>query len=201
MANQFRTISSISKGLYKEKGSKFISLAYPVTNENEIKNILEELRKKYFDARHHCYAWCLGDDRERQRANDDGEPSSSAGKPILGQINANDLTNILIVVIRYFGGTLLGVGGLINAYREASSDAIQNNKIIEKKVFEVYKVSFEYQQMNNIMTIIKGHRLDQFDQDFALSCSVKIRIWKKDSERIVSEFKSLEGVSIDIENI
>ena len=96
---------------------------------------------------------------------------------------------------------MLGVGGLINAYREASSDAIQNNKIIEKKVFEVYKVSFEYQQMNNIMTIIKGHRLDQFDQDFALSCSVKIRIWKKDSERIVSEFKSLEGVSIDIENI
>lgn len=201
MANQFKTISSISKGLYKEKGSKFIALAYPVTTENEIKNILEELRKEYHDARHHCYAWCLGDDREHQRANDDGEPSSSAGKPILGQINAHNLTNILIVVIRYFGGTLLGVGGLINAYREAASDAIQNNNIIEKKVYEVYKLSFEYPLMNNVMTIIKGHKLDQFDQDFALSCSVKIRIWKKDSERIISEFKSLKGVSIDMENI
>lgn len=201
MANQFKTISSISKGLYKEKGSKFIALAYPVTTENEIKNILEELRKEYHDARHHCYAWCLGDDREHQRANDDGEPSSSAGRPILGQINAHNLTNILIVVIRYFGGTLLGVGGLINAYREAASDAIQNNNIIEKKVYEVYKLSFEYPLMNNVMTIIKGHKLDQFDQDFALSCSVKIRIWEKDSEKVISEFKSLKGVSIDMENI
>ena len=200
MAYQFRTISSISKGLYKEKGSKFIALAYPVTNENDIKNILEELRKEYHDARHHCYAWCLGDDREHQRANDDGEPSSSAGKPILGQINAHNLTNILIVVIRYFGGTLLGVGGLINAYREAASDAIQNNKITEVKVYEIYKLSFEYPLMNNVMTIIKWHKLDQFDQDFALSCSVRVRVWKKDSERIISEFTFLKGLVLEKEN-
>jgi len=197
MVNQYRTISSNSKGLYKEKGSKFIAFAFPVTNEAAIKTILDDLKKDYHDARHHCYAWCLGENRVLQRTNDDGEPSSSAGKPILGQINSHNLTNILIVVVRYFGGTLLGVGGLINAYREAAADAIQNNRILEEKVYEIYKLTFEYPLMNSVMKIIKGHKLNQFDQDFALTCSLKILIWRKESERIITEIKILEGVGFE----
>lgn len=124
MEDLYKTIAAPAEGLYKEKGSKFISLAYPVQSEGQIKEIVAELKDKFYDARHHCYAWMLGADKKNFRANDDGEPSSTAGRPILGQIQSNDLTNILIVVIRYFGGTKLGVSGLINAYREAAADAL-----------------------------------------------------------------------------
>ena len=129
-ADKYLTIEKNSDGIFKDRGSKFLAFAYPVSSPEEIKIILAELRKKYHDARHHCYAYMLGAEKETYRSNDDGEPSSSAGKPILGQIQSNNLSNILIVVVRYFGGTLLGVGGLINAYRSAAADAIRNANII-----------------------------------------------------------------------
>ena len=142
--DKYRTVNAIAEGLYKEKGSRFISFIYPVKSEEEIKDIVAGLKTKYYDARHHCYAYCLGANRERFRANDDGEPSSTAGKPILGQIVSNDLSNVLIVVIRYFGGIKLGVSGLIQAYKEAASDAINNAEIVERTVDEVIRVRFTY---------------------------------------------------------
>ena len=174
-----------------------MSFAYPVENETEIKEILDDLRKTYHDARHHCYAWRLGAEKKNYRFNDDGEPSNSAGKPIYGQILSNDLTDILIVVIRYFGGILLGVGGLITAYRESAADAIHNNHIVEKKVYETFSVRFNYPQMNNVMTIIKDHNVDQFDQDFSLKCSLKLKIWIKESEMVTGKLKILEDVIVD----
>ena len=134
MEDFYKTIAVPAEGLYKEKGSKFISFAYPVQTEEQIKGIVAELKDKFYDARHHCYAWMLGAGKKNFRANDDGEPSSTAGRPILGQIQSNDLTNILIVVVRYFGGTKLGVSGLIHAYREAAADALNHAEIIEKTV-------------------------------------------------------------------
>src|SRR6056297_2588024 len=151
----YKTIKSKGEGLFKDKGSKFIALAIPVETEEEVKSALEEVRNAYHDARHHCYAYRLGPLMDIYRANDDGEPSSSAGKPILGQIRSYELTNILIVVIRYFGGIKLGVGGLIQAYKTAAEEAIRNAKIIEKKLHDIYRVSFEYSEINEVMRILK----------------------------------------------
>lgn len=197
MTDRFKTISKKSEGLCKEKGSKFLAFAYPVENESEIKEILDEIRKKYHDARHHCYAWQLGVDQPQSRANDDGEPSYSAGKPILGQIHSFELTNVLVVVVRYFGGTLLGVGGLIAAYREAARDALENAHIADKKIFMTYRISFEYPLMNDIMHIIKENKIKQFDQDFNISCSLKIKVWRKESNRIIDKLKILDNVKIE----
>jgi len=197
MMDRFKTITKKSEGLYKEKGSKFLAFAYPVENESDIKEILEELRKKYHDARHHCYAWQLGTDQSLFRANDDGEPSYSAGKPILGQIHSFGLTNVLVVVVRYFGGTLLGVGGLIAAYREAARDALENAHIADKKIFKTFRISFEYPLMNDIMHIIKENKIEQFDQDFNISCSLKIKVWRKESNKIMDKLKLLENVKIE----
>ncbi|HDR68366.1 MAG TPA: YigZ family protein [Bacteroidaceae bacterium] len=195
MKDTYRTISKVSEGLYKDKGSKFISFAFPVSEEDEIKRILEEIKKRYHDARHHCYAWCLGADKSRYRAHDDGEPSNSAGKPILGKIHSNDLTNILIVVVRYFGGTLLGTGGLVNAYREAAADAVHNNRIVQEKVYAFYELFFEYPQMNDVMTVIKDHHLEQYDQEFGLKCSLKIKIWIKENESVLNKLHALDNVT------
>jgi len=172
----YLTINEPSTGLFKEKGSKFLSFAYPVTNDKEIKDIVDSLKKEYFDARHHCYAYRLGTEKLIFRANDDNEPSGTAGKPILGQIVANDLTNVLVVVVRYFGGTLLGTAGLIHAYRNASADAISNATMIEKYVFDVYQLTFSYPQMNYVMKIIKDYDLLSFDHSFELTCTLKVKI-------------------------
>ena len=150
------TIEKASEGLYKDKGSKFLSFAYPVHNEDEANEFIASLRKKYFDARHHCFAWRLGGEGEHTRAYDDGEPSSTAGRPILGQILSNQLTNILIVVVRYFGGTKLGTSGLIQAYKAAAADAIQNNSIIEKTIDIPMTIRFPYEKMTEVMKIIKN---------------------------------------------
>ena len=136
----YRTLKSPSEGIYKEKGSKFLAFAFPVNNEGDIKEKLEEIRKAYHDARHHCYAWVLGADKSRFRANDDGEPSNSAGKPILGKLQSHDLSQILIIVVRYFGGVKLGVGGLINAYRSAADDAIQNGTIVKRRMKTIFEI-------------------------------------------------------------
>ena len=159
MADSYLTIEKYTEGIYKEKGSKFLAFAYPVTTQDEIKQILADLRKKYYDATHHCYAYILGFDKEEFRMNDDGEPSGTAGRPILNALLSKDVTNILVVVVRYFGGTLLGVPGLINAYKTATQEALANALIVEKTVNDVYQIDFEYLVMNDVMRIIKDENI------------------------------------------
>lgn len=196
--DKYLTIEKPSKGIFKDKGSKFLAFAYPVKSESEIKNIINFLKEEYFDARHHCYAYRLGADQKVFRSNDDGEPSGTAGKPILGQIVSNNLTNILIVVVRYFGGTLLGTSGLITAYRSASADAVSNAEIVERYVFAIYRISFDYQGMNSIMKIVKDYDLKVSDQDFGLACSMIIRIKLGTVDKLLPLFKSIEGVKTEI---
>jgi len=190
----YLTISDDSEGLYKEKGSKFLSFAFPVHHEEDIKEKLDILRKKYYDARHHCYAYVLGKDKEIFRANDDGEPNHSAGDPILGQIRSNQLTNILIVVVRYFGGVKLGVGGLISAYRSAAAEAISNNVIVEAIVKIKVKLQFDYLSMNDVMKIIKDYDLEISNQQFDNDCKMSILVREGLMEEVISKFENLEGV-------
>ncbi len=193
----YRTLKGKSKGFYKDKGSKFIAHAIPVADEESVKEELNDLKNLYHDARHHCYAWALGPTRDAYRINDDGEPSGTAGKPIYGQIMSNDLTMVLIVVIRYFGGIKLGVRGLINAYKAAAADAIAANTIVEKIVKDTYTLNFEYEQMNNVMRIMKENNLEQLSQDFSLQCSIEFAVRKTDSNRIYDMFSSLKNVKIE----
>jgi len=193
-ADTYLTIKEPSTGLFKDKGSKFLSFAYPVVEDTEIKGIVDKLKKQYFDARHHCYAYRLGSDKLIFRANDDNEPSGTAGKPILGQIVASNLTNILVVVVRYFGGTLLGTSGLINAYRNASAEAISNALIIEKDVFAIYQLTFNYQQMNYVMKIVKDYDLSSFDQNFEITCSLKVNIRLSMVETLLQKFSPLHEI-------
>ncbi len=169
----FKSIAGPSKGLFKDNGSRFIAHAYPVSSEDEIKSIVASLKKEYHDARHHCYAYRLGYRREIFRANDDGEPSSSAGRPILGQIDSLELSDILIVVVRYFGGIKLGIPGLIRAYRTSAADALDHAEIIEKTATERYRLTFGYMDMNGVMKILKDLGLSAFRQDFGMSCSLE----------------------------
>ncbi len=192
----YRTTTKASKGLFKDKGSKFIAISFPVGSEEEVKHKLAELRKEYHDARHHCYAYQLGFDKSAYRINDDGEPSGTAGKPIFGQILSKDLTNILIVVVRYFGGTKLGVSGLINAYRSAARDALDNNTIITKTINEIYELSFDYPLMNDVMRILKDEKLKQLSQSFELSCSLTFSVRKSDAMRVHEKFKKMHGLEI-----
>lgn len=195
--DHYRTIESTSTGTYKEKGSKFLAFAYPVSTEEEIKEVLDGLKKEYYDARHHCYAYMLGADKTKFRANDDGEPSSTAGKPILGQILSNDLTNIFIVVVRYFGGTKLGVSGLIHAYKTAAADALENANIIEKTVNDYYKVEFHYITMNDVMKLIKDENLTMVDQKYDNVCEITLSIRQGDVEKIKSRVEKIDGISFD----
>ena len=184
----YNTITQTSSGLYKEKGSKFIALAYPVTNEDEVKEILAELKKEYYNARHHCYAYVLNPDKSAWRVNDDGEPSGTGGRPIHGQIQSFDLTNILIVVVRYFGGTKLGVSGLINAYKSAAKDALSQAEVIEKTVNEVYKLEFPYEEMNDVMRIIKEEDIQILDNQYDEACMITYSIRKNEADRIKFRF-------------
>ncbi len=192
----YKTITGVAKALFKDKGSKFIAIATPVESEEEVRVRLTELKKEYHDARHHCYAYQLGFDKSAYRVNDDGEPSGTAGKPIFGQIQSKDLTNIMIVVVRYFGGTKLGVSGLINAYRTAARDALDNADIITKTVNEIYELSFDYPLMNDVMRIMKEENLDQVSQDFGLSCSLNFSVRKRDGMRVFERFRNLHGLEI-----
>ncbi|MFC2104374.1 IMPACT family protein [Bacteroidota bacterium] len=195
--DEYLTISKPSEGLFKDRGSKFLAFAYPVSNEDEIKEIQEQLRSDYHDARHHCYAYMLGLEKEIYRANDDGEPSSTAGKPILGQIKSFDLTDILIVIIRYFGGTKLGVSGLINAYKTAAEEALKNAKIIKKTLYDIYELKFEYPAMNDIMRILKEENIEQIDQNFELACSITLALRKADVDKVLSKFDRIEDLKIE----
>ena len=179
MTDEYRTITdSIGEGFYSEKRSKFLAFAHHVSTVDEVKDIIAAYRKKYYDARHVCYAYMLGADRTEFRANDDGEPSSTAGKPILGQINSNELSDILIVVVRYYGGVNLGTSGLIIAYREAAADAISHSRIVTQQVEEVVTYSFSYPMMNDVMRIVKEMSPRIISQTYDNTCEIKLAIRK-----------------------
>ena len=193
----YKEIKSASKGTYKEKGSKFIAYAYPVFSQADIKEKLEEVKKLEYAARHYCYAYVLNPDKSAWRANDDGEPSSTAGKPILGQIQSNELTNILIVVVRYFGGVKLGVPGLIRSYKTAAAAAIANATILSKKIKEHYEVSFKYPQMNDVMRLIKEHDLEIVNTDFGIECKLIFLVAKSKANDVVGTFKISHKLKIE----
>jgi len=191
MTDEFKTIATTSEGYYTEKRSKFLAFAHPVRSVDEIKELLAGYRKKYYDARHVCYAYMLGAERTEFRANDDGEPSSTAGKPILGQINSNELTDILIVVVRYYGGVNLGTSGLIVAYREAAADALAHATIETRQVEEVVKYSFAYPQMNDVMRIVKDMNPRILSQTYDNTCEIVLSIRKSEADQLRSRLAKL----------
>ena len=197
--DSYKTIKKASKeGLFKDRGSKFYGYAFPVTNEEEIKEKIELLKKQHYNARHWCYAWQLGKNYDHYRANDDGEPSNSAGMPIYGQLQSFNVTNILVVVVRYFGGTKLGVGGLIKAYKNGAKLALENSIIIHKTIDEVFLIKFEYPEMNTIMRIIKDENISIINQKMELDCQFIISIRKKEAIRIFKIFENTYKVSIKV---
>ncbi len=196
MEDTFKTIETASKGYFKDKGSKFFAYAYPVKTEEEIKEILTTLRKEHHSARHHCYAWRLGTKEIIFRANDDGEPSSSAGKPILGQLLSFEVTNTLIVVVRYFGGTLLGVSGLINAYRTAAAEALNNSTISTKLIENRYELHFTYNELNDVMQIIKQENLTIESTKFEEKCSLIFLVRKSEALKIEQVFDNFYGIEL-----
>lgn len=181
---------------FKDRGSKFFGYAFPVTSEKQIKEHIEQLKKQHYNARHWCYAWQMGKEYERFRANDDGEPSNSAGMPIYGQLQSFDVTNILVVVVRYFGGTKLGVGGLIQAYKTGAKMALEISTIIEKTIDEDFILNFEYPEMNTVMRIVKDEKLTITNQKMELDCEFIISVRKKDAERIFELFENTYKVVI-----
>lgn len=193
----FLTIKEPSEGEYKEKGSKFLAFAFQIRTEEQIKERLDELRKKYYDARHHCYAYQLGQNGETWRANDDGEPNHSAGTPILNQIKSFNLTDILVVVIRYFGGTKLGVSGLINAYKTATMEALQNAKIEEKIITKVVSFSFDYLGMNEVMKLIKEYDLEIIEQEFTNTCQMKLAVRLANLAEVEAKLNDINEVKIN----
>ena len=198
MKDLYLTIQRPSEGIYKEKGSKFLAFAFQVDNEETIKQHLATLKKQYHDARHHCFAWRLGPELTRYRISDDGEPSGSAGKPIYGQIVSRELSDLLVVVVRYFGGTKLGVGGLINAYRSAASDALDHTSIIECKLYDRLKLEFGYDRMNAVMKVIKDLQLDFEEQEFDMDCSLVLKSWKRQTDRVVDSFSKITACKISL---
>jgi uncharacterized YigZ family protein len=194
----FKTIKQKTEGFYKEKGSKFIAFAMPVKNEVEIKTQLEELRKEYFDARHHCYAWMLGAEKNKFRSFDDGEPNHSAGDPILGQIKSKGLTNILIVVIRYFGGTKLGVGGLVVAYKAAAVDALEKATIIEEEIKETLRIVFAYSSTPEVMKLIKDFDLTITQQSFEKECEMILEYNLINKEALLKRIELLKATGTDL---
>ena len=182
--DEYKTISATSEGYYTEKRSKFLAFAHHVDTVDQVKDIIAGYRKKYYDARHVCYAYMLGPERQDFRANDDGEPSSTAGKPILGQINSNELTDILIVVVRYYGGVNLGTSGLIVAYREAAADAIAHATVETRQVEELVKYSFSYPQMNDVMRIVKDVNPRIISQTYDNTCEIVLSIRKSEAQTL-----------------
>ena len=194
----YKTIGARSEGLYKEKGSKFIAYAFPVSNELQIKEITAQIKKDHHSARHHCFAWRLGSDHQLFRVNDDGEPSGTAGRPIFGQIQLYELTDILVVVVRYFGGILLGTSGLTNAYKHATSDVLTHAAIVEKTVETTIEVNFDYLVMNDFMTILKEFQLEMTESHFDLTCKVKILVRKQLTALVMDKLGKLDKLSASI---
>ena len=194
--DSYKTISTISEGIFRDKGSKFIGYAYPIISETEIKDIINKLRTEHAKARHFCWAIGLTTDRNVFKLNDDGEPSGTAGRPILNTLLSADVTNILVVVVRYFGGTLLGVPGLINAYKTATVEALNANEIITKTVNDVYQINFDYLMMNQVMRIIKDEHLEIINQIFDTNCSIKFEVRKANLNQVLGKLEKIDGVEI-----
>jgi len=196
--DSYKTLSEASEGIYKEKGSKFIAFAIPVKTEEEIKVELDLIRKKYHDARHHCYAWTLGADRSRFRANDDGEPNHSAGDPILSQIKSLELTNVLVVVVRYFGGTKLGIGGLINAYKVAARDGLTRAQIIDRIITNSVELKYPFSSTNQAMKLIKECEIKITNQIFDNHCTIEGKIPLQHLALFQSEIELLNKLGVEI---
>lgn len=196
--DSYKTIARPAETTYRQLSSKFLVYAYPVETEAEIKEHLDALRKRWFDATHHCYAWRLGPKGEQFRANDDGEPSSTAGKPILGQLLSQEVTNCLVVVVRYFGGTKLGVPGLIAAYKESTALVLSECEIVERTVDVVMDVSFSYIAMNDIMRIVKDMQPKVINQVFDNLCTMTLSIREGDSEQLIGRLEKVEGATVEV---
>jgi uncharacterized YigZ family protein len=195
-SDEYRTISQAAQGSFRDKGSRFFAFAFPAVSEQEVKHHLEALRKQFYDATHHCYAYVLGFDKSAYRANDDGEPSGTAGKPIYGQLLSHDLTNILVVVVRYYGGTNLGDPGLMHAYKTAAIEAINNTVIVTKIVKEVYQIEYPYEAMNDVMKIIKDEILEVINNEFGTECVIRLAVRHSASDRVLSKFSKINQLVI-----
>jgi uncharacterized YigZ family protein len=193
----FKTIRTPAEGIFKDRGSKFLAYAYPIEQENEVKPLVENLKKEHFKAVHHCFAYRLGLDRSNFRVNDDGEPSGTAGKPIFNTLLSQEITNILVVVVRYFGGTLLGVPGLINAYKSATIEALAVADIIEKTVNDVYNVSFEFVQMNDVMKVVKEFSLKIRNQTYDNQCTMELEFRKTLTNQVIGKFEKIDGIVVE----
>ena len=197
--DSYKTIARAAETTYRQLSSKFLVYAYPVESEEEIKQHLDALRKRWFDATHHCYAWRLGPQGEHFRANDDGEPSSTAGKPILGQLLSQEVTNCLVVVVRYFGGTKLGVPGLIAAYKESTAQVLAECEIVERTVDVCVTISYSYVVMNDVMRIVKEMQPKVLSQEFDNLCIMKLSIRKGDSEQLIGRLQKVEGAIVEVD--
>lgn len=195
-SDSYLTIVKKSEGLYKEKGSKFIAKVLHIENEDQFKEALSDIKKEYYDARHHCYAYRLGPENEKYRSNDDGEPSGTAGKPILNQIYSYELFNVLVVVVRYFGGTKLGVSGLINAYKSSTREALNDAIIVKRHLKIAYALSFNYPTMNNVMKVLKEEKPDILNQDFSELCVINIEVKKNNCEKLISKLSKIRNLEI-----
>lgn len=195
MQDTYLTIESQGEGIFKEKMSRFLSFAIPVSTVSEAREYIELYRKEYYDARHVCWAYMIGHERTCFRANDNGEPSGTAGKPILGQINSNNLTNILVVVVRYFGGIKLGTGGLIVAYRQAAAEAIAACNIVERLVEDIVRIRFEYPLMNDVMRIVKEEQPTVLSQSFEMDCEMTLRLRRSGIERLCARLEKVQGLT------
>ena len=195
--DSYKSIAAPSEGLFKDNGSRFIARAYPVETEEEVKEIVAGLKKEYYDARHHVYAYRLCYKGDKFRANDDGEPSGSSGRPVLGQIDSNNLSDILVVVIRYFGGIKLGIPGLIRAYKTSTADALANAEIVEKIASKRYKVTFGYMSMNSVMKVFKDMGLEQKNQKFDMECSLETNVRLSLVDSFLERMGDVEGCNID----
>lgn len=192
----YKTITAPSEGVFRDKGSKFIAYAYPIRSEQEVKPIVSQLKAEHPKARHHCYALRLTPDRSVFKLNDDGEPSGTAGRPILNTLLSAELTNILIVVVRYFGGTLLGVPGLINAYKQATIESINLAEVIEKTVNDIYKIHFDYLQMNDVMRLIKEEHLNILHQEFDTQCNLTFEVRKTQLNGVLQKIEKISGIEV-----
>ncbi len=194
----YKTIQAPAEGLYKEKGSKFIAYAFPVSNEQQIKEITAKLKKGHHSARHHCFAWRLGADHQLFRTNDDGEPSGTAGRPILGQIQQQELTDIVVIVVRYFGGILLGTSGLTNAYKQAAADALAHAITVVKIIETLIEINFDYLAMNDLMSVLKEYDLEIMESHYDLTCQVKIRVRKELTALVLEKLKKIGKLNAGI---
>ena len=202
ISDTYLTIAAPAEGLYKDKVSRFLAFAYPIYSESDVKPIVEALKTKYYDARHHCYAWRLGIEASaggvRFRANDDGEPAGTAGRPILGQLLSRELTNLLVVVVRYFGGIKLGVPGLIAAYKEATADALASAEVVERTENREMTVEFPYPAMNRVMKAVKDMEPRVLGQDFDLSCRMRLSVRLRDAAALAERIGDIEGVNVSL---